>query len=206
MSLSTGEGFRYTISTVRFIDSDGDPGSFRLQSIKKTKNLELWYGTRSTKEERVPPNISIVVYNPLNGIVKVGSDESVIKALCYIDDHATVMHKVKAMCGLARAQFRIDSPDQSMQQPLQPSIQLPFSDEFLKPLEARDLNDNDGGRLDTVPTGPQNTDYIRQLFSLVRSQVTADVYQKITVYVKKVKESTLANTDKRKKIMAGLIE
>jgi hypothetical protein len=52
----------------------------------------------------------------------------------------------------------------------------------------------------------QNTDYIRQLFSLVRSQVTADVYQKITVYVKKVKESTLANTDKRKKIMAGLIE
>jgi ankyrin repeat protein len=57
-----------------------------------------------------------------------------------------------------------------------------------------------------VPTDPQNTDYIRQLFSLVRSQVTADVYQKITVYVKKVEESTLANTDKRKKIMAGLIE
>jgi hypothetical protein len=44
------------------------------------------------------------------------------------------------------------------------------------------------------------------LFSLLRSLVAADVYQKVTVYVKRVKDSNLSNTDKRKKIMAGLME
>jgi cell division septation protein DedD len=52
----------------------------------------------------------------------------------------------------------------------------------------------------------QSTDYIRQLFSLVRNQVTPEVYQKITEYVKRVKESSLPNTEKRKQIMDGLIK
>jgi hypothetical protein len=52
----------------------------------------------------------------------------------------------------------------------------------------------------------QNKDYIRQLFLLLRSLVAADVYQKVTVYVKRVKDSKVSINDKRKKIMAGLIE
>jgi hypothetical protein len=49
-------------------------------------------------------------------------------------------------------------------------------------------------------------DYVKQLFLLVRNQVTPEVYQKITEHVKRVKDSSLPNTEKRKQIMDGLIK
>lgn len=70
---------RSKVQTVQFVDSDGDPGSFRLLSNKRGKTLQLWYGNAGTgAEECVQPDLSIVVYDPTNGDVAVGSEGSVL--------------------------------------------------------------------------------------------------------------------------------
>jgi hypothetical protein len=75
-----------------FTDSDGDKGSFRLQSSDSSENagpiLQLWYKHEgSACWEVTQPSLSLVACNQLTGDLSVGSGNSLLGGTLRIRDN-----------------------------------------------------------------------------------------------------------------------